>query len=70
MPAKGISGNWLRYDQSEYELPRHKNEIDIYFHNRICALEQKIKQLVTLLRHQCESCQHKKVAENIKSILG
>lgn len=70
MPAKGVYKNPLQYVQCNYELPTQKDEIIIYLYNRICTLEQKIRNIETLLRQQCESCQYKKVAKNVRSILG
>lgn len=73
MPAKAIHENPLQcysISLAQYLLPKNKDEVPIYLYNRICALEQKIKNIELLLRHQCESCQYKKVAENVKSILG
>lgn len=70
MPAKSTS-NMNGY----WELP-HKiqltseQEVHIYLYNRVCALEQRINQLQTIIEEQCNYCQYKKVAENIKTMLS
>lgn len=75
MPAKSSHtfepwGRPTYYNHCEVSGPSSNEEVHIYLYNRICALEQQVKKMEAILRQQCETCQYKKVAENIKSILG
>lgn len=78
MPAKSISDlsgmNGYLESSHKIQLTPHtadnNEEVHIYLYNRMCALEQRINKLQTILEEQCKHCEYRKIAENIKTILS